>query len=195
MEKLIPWLASKFFAGQRQAPYAFFGHSMGGLVAYELTRYLEQRTGKGPACLFVSGHAPPQLPRRQADIHHLPDADLRQRLTALGGTPKDVLTHPELVTHFLKLMRADLQLCETYLHRPGPPVGCPIVVYGGKQDPLVRHDSLEQWSELTQDTCTVTLFQGDHFFLTAAQGALLNNITRKLLTLTREDTSRNTGGT
>src|SRR5262249_13687929 len=41
-------------------PFAFFGHSLGALVAFELARYLHQHQGREPVRLFVSGCGGPQ---------------------------------------------------------------------------------------------------------------------------------------
>src|SRR5262245_27618913 len=51
-------------------PFAFFGHSLGALVAYETTVRLAREQGLSPAMLFVSGHRAPHLPRTHEPIHH-----------------------------------------------------------------------------------------------------------------------------
>src|SRR5205823_4375590 len=56
-------------------PFAFFGHSLGALIAFDLARALRRHGQPEPAHLFVSGHRAPQLPSPQAPTYHLPDAE------------------------------------------------------------------------------------------------------------------------
>lgn len=44
-----------------RGPYAFWGHSMGGKIAYELEKRLEKR-GKTAQCFLVSGSRIPSIP-------------------------------------------------------------------------------------------------------------------------------------
>src|SRR5262245_6534617 len=54
-------------------PFAFFGHSMGALICFELARHLRERGGPRPVHLFVSGRHAPQLPNTQRIVHDLPE--------------------------------------------------------------------------------------------------------------------------
>lgn len=40
-------------------PFAFFGHSMGALVSFELARELRRRRRREPGYLFISAQAAP----------------------------------------------------------------------------------------------------------------------------------------
>src|SRR5205823_631917 len=91
-------------------PFAFFGHSMGALVGFELARLLRREHGLEPAHLFVSGCAAPQLRDPGRPLHRLPDAEFRQELRRLGGTPPAVLENDELMGLVLPLLRADFAL-------------------------------------------------------------------------------------
>ncbi len=42
-------------------PFTFFGHSMGGLVSFELTRLLYKKYGVNPVDLFISARRAPQI--------------------------------------------------------------------------------------------------------------------------------------
>src|SRR5579875_2196448 len=50
----------------RALPFAFFGHSMGALVSFELTRLLRRQRHPLPECLFVSAYRVPHLPARRS---------------------------------------------------------------------------------------------------------------------------------
>jgi medium-chain acyl-[acyl-carrier-protein] hydrolase len=147
-------------------PYAFFGHSMGALISFELTRALRRGgTFPAPIHLFVSGHRSPQLPDPKAPIHHLSDAHLMEALRHLSGTLEEVLQHAESMSLLLPLLRADFRLCETYHYKDEPPLHLPISAFGGLADPDVPKASILAWREQTRATFVPRFFPGDHFFL------------------------------
>jgi surfactin synthase thioesterase subunit len=146
-------------------PLAFFGHSMGALVAYELARVLRDRGLPGPVHLLVSGHRPPQLPYETELRSHLPHDEMVQVLRELGGLSEELLDNPEFLELALPILRADLELLERYEWTEAPPLACPITAYGGEADEEVWRDALERWRELTAGAFAVRLFPGGHFFL------------------------------
>jgi medium-chain acyl-[acyl-carrier-protein] hydrolase len=162
-------------------PYAFFGHSMGALIGFELARLFRKQGSPGPACLIVSGHRAPHLPDRRPPIHHLPDARFIEELRRLNGTPEEVLQHEELRDLLLPVLRADFAVCETYLYAPEQPLDCPIFVIGGEQDPEVSQDELAAWQLHTRGAFTLHMIPGDHFFLHSARPLLLNAVNRALI--------------
>ncbi|MFF5173720.1 thioesterase II family protein [Micromonospora sp. NPDC000089] len=162
-------------------PYAVFGHSLGALVAFELTRRLEHLHGRPATCLFVSGHRAPQLPQPTGQYdYRLPDAAFKERLRELAGTPEEVLAHEELLDLVLPVLRADFEAADTYRWRPGPRISSPVVVYGGADDPEAPPDTLAGWATLTSGGCDVRVLPGRHFFLHDEQAALLEGVTADL---------------
>lgn len=150
---------------ESKIPYAFFGHSMGALITFELGRELFRRHGTGPEHLFVSGRRAPQYPSAEPPTFNLPKNAFLSELARLNGTPKEVLDNPELIEFFLDILRADFELVETYEYRPGKPLPCPITVYGGLDDKDVSIKSCHAWQRQTSASCTVRMFKGDHFFV------------------------------
>jgi len=161
-------------------PFAFFGHSMGGLLSFELTHELHRQHNLVPVHLFIAGHRAPQLPDQTPALHHLPESELLIQLRRLNGTPQAVLQDAELMQFFLPLLRADFAVCETYTYTPKPPLLCPISVFGGIQDPRVSHDELAAWREQTCSAFIHRMLPGDHFFLHSAQALLLHALTQDL---------------
>ena len=170
----------------RGTPFAFFGHSLGTLVAYELARSLRREGLPGPRHLFVSAHIAPQQPSRDEPIHSLPEPEFRDRLRRLNGTPEEVLAHPELMELLGPLLRADFAANETYAHRDGPPLDCPITAFGGLTDEDVGEEDLRRWSERTHGPFRLRLYSGDHFYLAHRSGEAM----RRDLVLDLFDTLR-----
>ena len=166
-------------------PYALFGHSLGALVAFELARALRDHGAPLPACLFVSGAFPPQLPATATPLRFIDDdvAFLEAVAARYGGVPRIVLEQAELRTAMVPALRADLALTETYVYRPGAPLACPIVAYAGDSDPVVSGEQLEHWREQTSGTFACRIFDGHHFYLNRARDALLADLTVRLLRL------------
>ena len=170
-------------AEQVPAPFAFFGHSMGALVSFELTRYLRRECGLEPLHLFVSGRQGPHLPGRLAPIHALPDDEFKAGLKRFNGTPQEVLDNPELMELLAPILRSDLAVCETYLFSEEPPLSCPITMFAGSEDPGVHPSDLESWSGLTTERFAVHLTEGDHFFLRTKRSWLLDKLSGDLMGL------------
>ena len=161
-------------------PFAFFGHSMGGLTSFEVARFLRRLHGRGPFHLFVSGRRAPQIPDSSPSIHALPDTDFIEELRRLNGTPEEVLANRELMQLVLPALRADFAVLETYIYQPELPLNCPITVFGGLQDPEVDYEMLEAWQKQTTAAFSMQMFLGDHFFIHTAQSLLLQSLEQTL---------------
>lgn len=157
-------------------PFVFFGHSMGALISFELTRLLRRRYGLQPLHLLVSGRRAPRLPDPRPSIHDLPDALFKEEIIRLDGTAPEIFAAEELARIFMPLLRADLSICENYVYADEAPLNLPITVFGGTHDTGARPDHLEAWRESTTQDCAVHLFPGGHFYLRAEQDALLEKI-------------------
>jgi medium-chain acyl-[acyl-carrier-protein] hydrolase len=161
-------------------PFAFFGHSMGGLVSFELARQFRREYNLCPVHLFVSGHRAPQLLDPDSPIHALPKPALVERLRRLNGTPKVVLDNADLMQVLLPVLRADFAVCETYTYTAEPPLQCPITAFGGLRDHLASHEDLEAWRAQTSTSFSLYMLPGDHFFVQTAQLLLLQALSREL---------------
>jgi surfactin synthase thioesterase subunit len=164
-----------------RAPFALFGHSMGALVAFELTRELRRRGGPQPLRLFVSACRAPQLPDPDPPIHLLPEPALLEELRRLDGTPTHVFENPELRSLVLPALRADFSVCETYVHESDEPLAASISAFGGAADNEVSQDQLEGWRTQTSASFTLRIFAGNHFyFLSRARTAFFSALSDDL---------------
>lgn len=161
-------------------PFAFYGHSMGGIVGYELARRLREGGQAGPSHLFVSGCPAPQLARTSPITYNLPEPEFVEELRRLKGTPPEVLGNAELLQIMLPLLKADFEAVQTYSHQEGPPLDCPLTAVGGLGDEDVPREHLTPWRELTTGAFSLHMLRGDHFFLHTSQNALLEIVARQL---------------
>lgn len=158
---------------QGDLPFAFFGHSVGALIAFELARYLRLHGVSGPAHLFMSGCQAPQYRSPARRLHELPNAALIDELKVYNGTPSEVLESRELMALMLPTIRADFALAENYRYRPGPLLPMPISVFAGKQDDNKAPGQVDGWKKETSNTSHVTWFEGGHFFVNTERDAVL----------------------
>lgn len=151
-------------------PLAFFGHSMGASLAFEVARRLEPR-GTRLLGLFVSGRRAPSAPRDER-VHEQDDEGLLAEVRRLSGTDSQVLADDEIVRMVLPALRNDYRAAEIYRYRPGPDVSCPIVALIGEDDPKVTEAEALQWATHTSGAFELKTFPGGHFYLTEHHAAV-----------------------
>ncbi len=161
-------------------PFAFFGHSMGGILSFELTRLLYKKYKIGPVHLFISARSAPQIIDSKPPIHTLPESDFIEKLRDYNGTPNAVLQNKELMQLFLPILRADFAVLETYTYHHAPPLECPISVFGGLEDNKVSVENLEPWRAQTNNNFCLKMFPGGHFFINDYYPLLIEKISEIL---------------
>jgi medium-chain acyl-[acyl-carrier-protein] hydrolase len=164
-------------------PFAFFGHSMGALVAFELARLLQREGKRAPARLFVSAFRSPLLPFHTLLPFDLPTEEFKRRLRALDGTPKEALDSPELMDFILPILRADCQVCDQYRIVDRSPLPCPITALGGLDDPEGGRDEMAQWQDLSAPGFALQMFEGGHFYQHGCRDELLATLRQALQAL------------
>jgi medium-chain acyl-[acyl-carrier-protein] hydrolase len=149
-------------------PFAFFGHSMGALLAFETARALRRRQGPRPTRLFVSGFGGPHLKPFRPPLRNLSEPAFRAELRAYGGTPAEVLADDDFMEFLSPLLRRDLGICETYTRPDEPRLETPITAFGGDSDETVPWGRLLAWSDQTNADFQARFLPGEHFFIKAA---------------------------
>lgn len=167
-------------------PYALFGHSMGALVAYEITRRVLGRGLPPPVWVGVSARAAPRPAGRTSGFHQLPDAELRTRLKLLGGTPDGVFDDPDLWALFDPIIRADLRLVENWHPAPGTaPLPVALSAFAGGEDHFASPSRMAGWEEHTEHFLGLRVFDGGHFYFQDDPGPLLRQMERDATTALR----------
>ncbi|HKY34939.1 MAG TPA: thioesterase domain-containing protein [Polyangiaceae bacterium] len=159
-------------------PFAFFGYSMGALIAYEWARELMRRGERSPERLIVAARGAPHLP--PAFVHDSASASDEQVIANIfgryGQRLQAVLAEPDMRTIVLGIMRADLTLLDSYVYQGDGQLSVPIAAIGGEHDPLVARDSLRAWNKVTSANFSEWMLAGDHFFIDTDRGRLIQII-------------------
>lgn len=147
------------------SPFVFFGHSMGAIVAFELTRLLRREGLPQPVCLIASAARAPQY-----RLHHQAGPDpsrkeLIEQVKKLGGVPEGIQDDPTFQAVLLPILEADTSLYRRYVYHPEAPLDVPIVAMGGEDDPNVTETHLADWQKQTASRFTMHRFPGGHFYL------------------------------
>lgn len=182
LSRLVPMMADGL-AAHLAAPFAFFGHSMGAVLAFELARELRRRALPAAAHLFASACPAPHLPDDDA-THTLPEDELIGRLRDLGGMSEEVLAHRELMEMILPVFRADASITETYDHVAEAPLAVPFTVFGGLTDAKATRADLDAWRQHTAAAFALAMVPGGHFYIQdAGRAPVMGAIARTLAML------------
>ncbi|GCE32135.1 hypothetical protein KDA_76190 [Dictyobacter alpinus] len=154
-------------------PFAFFGASLGGLLAFEIAHALDTRHQRSAVALCVAATRAPQFPGAYGieGAEHLNDAELVEQIRVLGGTPEAILSNEKHLRLILPKIRADAMMAATYVYTPGLSLDCPITVCAGVNDGFISFAELAAWQAHTWQTFRMYTFAGDHFFVRDATPA------------------------
>ena len=157
-------------------PFALLGHSLGGLVAFELARALRDEFGLEPERLFVSGTPAPTEPVGRKPLHDAPDEALIEYLLNAGGTPDALFARRWLLDLYLPVLRADLKLLETYRFAPSEPLDCRIHAFVGAEDDHAPIERVAPWGRFSSRGLDLDMMPGGHFFVRDAAPQMLERL-------------------
>lgn len=164
-----------------ESPYAFFGHSMGSLLAYELAHTLRDRGKKEPNVMFMSGRWAPHIERTELVDLMSSDECLKERLLELGGASPDLFENKHLSDLFIPILRADFCLMESYEYKNNrQPLSAAMSVMTGMKDVDVNKHDLIEWGNHTNGRLSIHKFRGGHFFINDSFDAVIQHINRLL---------------
>ncbi|MEU6411118.1 alpha/beta fold hydrolase [Microbispora sp. NPDC046933] len=176
---LVDLLVAELAEDMRATPFAIFGHSLGGRLAFQLAHELGRRGLPRPRRLFVSAAAAP-FHLGWGALHSLPEPELLAALERLGGAPAEALANREFVEFMLPVVRADLRLAETWSFLPEEPLDIPVSLLGGISDPLVPPHEMERWRGFFAGEILRRSYPGGHFYLRTEEESLLRDVSAAL---------------
>ncbi len=154
-------------------PFVFFGHSLGALIAFEISHKLRLEHLPVPAHLVVSGCAAPNQEIKRRSLSSLPKLTLIEELARLNGTPKELLRNDEIMELMLPSLRADFSLYESYCYQRRSLLECPVTAFGGIRDQEVNLQQLDSWRNETRSRFLLYRLPGNHFFLHGKEADLI----------------------
>jgi surfactin synthase thioesterase subunit len=192
-------ILSSVLAPELDVPYAFYGHSMGALIAYSLARHFSQYAARKPSHLFVGAFTAPHLG------NPLLERFRNQCLTeGFASIPMDGVQEAKIVRRLLlefvemlgnqsvaegfsklvgcidcvsnhgiepplRALLSDLKIVHSYRHTPAEPITVPITAFHGTEDKVIKLEELQAWRQLTTSHFQCHTLPGDHFFVLKEQ--------------------------
>lgn len=152
-------------ASYQDRPYAFFGYSLGSLLAFETCRELRRQGLHLPRHLFIAALSAPQLPPPHPPIASLGDQEFVEKVEYYYQPQNEAWQNMELREFLLPLLRGDIALYESYTYRDEVPLSCPIDVFAGDGDRATPVESTRDWTQQTTAALHHHLLSGGHFFI------------------------------
>ncbi|MGW0185487.1 thioesterase II family protein [Streptomyces sp. NPDC003362] len=149
-------------------PHAFYGHSLGALVAYRLAQHRARTGQRPPELLTVAACAAPQLPAPLVKNLLRPELPDEELILALGGQdsiPAPLRSRAGWLGATLATLRADLRLAQSLRSVPVTPLPCPLDAFAGDDDPLVSATEVHAWKHCTATRFRFRTVHGAHFFV------------------------------
>jgi medium-chain acyl-[acyl-carrier-protein] hydrolase len=165
-------------------PYAFFGHSMGAKIAFELAYRLVSNRRPEPRCLFFSSSRPPHIEEPQLR-HMLSDEQFMAELCNLSDANARIMQSQALLEMFRPILRADFTMDETYRFDADYCFKIPMVVFGGEGDVDIAPSELAAWRDCSSGVFHLQMFSGDHLFIRSCEKEVLGTISAFLNTVTK----------
>ena len=157
---------------------AFFGHSMGATLAFEVARRFE-KDGGALSRIFASGRRAPSC-HRDERVHLLGDDGVVAELKRLAGTDSSLLGDEEVLRMIMPALRSDYTAAETYRCEPGVTVESPLTALTGDSDPKTTVEEAEEWRQHTRGDFALRVFPGGHFYLTAQAAEVIGVLAEHL---------------
>jgi surfactin synthase thioesterase subunit len=161
-------------------PYLFYGHSMGALLAYLLSKEIIRRKLPAPVYLFFTGCAGPSAENHEAHYFQLPKLQFIEAIKEMEGIPPDVLADELLLDYLEPILRADFEITGTYRYENTLPFDIPVAVMIGMKD-LVSYDDALLWQLETTQLFEIKQLPGNHFFIFGHEMEIVKLMYRRTL--------------
>jgi surfactin synthase thioesterase subunit/aryl carrier-like protein len=171
-------ILSEFVIELNDKPFAFFGHSFGGGLAFALANHLKEYHDVVPEKLFIGAAPAPDVENPLSDLFNnvdgdhmeaIPEESVYKLLDALE-IEESFIEDKDLMDKMMPAMKADIILMINRNHSLQNKLSCPVVVVAGEDDEIYPIDRcLQPWDKYT-DKFTMNVVPGGHFFLKEETG-------------------------
>jgi surfactin synthase thioesterase subunit len=181
MDEIVNDILSQIYAESKKNPYAIYGHSMGGIVAFLVTRRIvKEGQIAPPEHLFITGTAAPSSKSANDKQRHLMGKEeFITELREMEGCPEEILQNHDLLEYYLPILRSDFQAAETFRHQKDIPLNVPITIVTGNQEDMDPQD-ISSWQEEAADVVRFHQLPGGHFFIMKYASRLMIMISQEL---------------
>ncbi|WP_189913055.1 thioesterase II family protein [Kitasatospora xanthocidica] len=159
-------------AGEFDTPFVLFGHSLGGLLAHQVTLLLERHGGPAPLATVVAAARAPHRPP-EAKLSELRDVELLRWLVAQDAVPRELFRYPDFLRTVLAGIRKDFTLADGHVLPAPSPVRTPLHVLGGSEDSVAPAEHLHHWSACAAGEYSLAVLEGGHDFPRTTPAAVL----------------------
>jgi surfactin synthase thioesterase subunit len=171
-EAIAPYLVDQTFA--------IFGHSMGGIIGFELAKKLINDYRLTPVKCFISSSRGFRE-NEKFDIDSMNDMEFLKEVDRYGGIPEELFKLENIRTMYVGIMRNDFKLVHTYVMDKTNIPDIPIRAYVGRNDKTVSIEEMKDWEGCTEGEVTYKSFEGDHFYLNVVTDQLCDDIREELI--------------
>ena len=156
--------------------YLIYGHSMGALIGYLMSKKLEKSPLLTPRKLIVSGREAPCCKQEPEIRSNLESDAFWKEVDDLGGLPKEVLKIDELKEFYDPILRSDFSAIEGFDNSDTKKLNIPIDVFYGREEGLEYHPEVDKWNEATTKQVRIYEKSGDHFFIYEHAASIANHM-------------------
>ncbi|KAA1244162.1 thioesterase II family protein [Aquimarina sp. RZ0] len=181
MKNVIDDLFDQLLPHIEDGVYMIYGHSLGTLLGYELTKKLVTEGMPLPCCLYVTGRGAPSS-KESENWGALPLNLFWKKVHEIGGLPQEVLETTEFLEFYYPILRSDFELIESYEYKKlKTPLPIPIYVCLGskeigEEDHKASIGQIKAWNDETIHTVVPEFLEGDHFFILKRSKAMIQKI-------------------
>lgn len=152
--------------GCMDKPYAFFGHSMGAMITYDLAQYICTKKAPPPVHLFQAARRAPHIQSIQPALHSMSTAEIISVMRSFRMLPEEVINNEYILQLILPGIIADFEMVETWQYNPhSSPLPIPITAFCGVNDNQAAHNDMEEWRKHTVKEFNIFIYPEQHFFI------------------------------
>jgi acyl transferase domain-containing protein/NADPH:quinone reductase-like Zn-dependent oxidoreductase/surfactin synthase thioesterase subunit/NADP-dependent 3-hydroxy acid dehydrogenase YdfG len=168
--------------------FAFYSHSSGGGIAFELLRYLRKTKEVGPVKFFIGGWRAPHLVSAFKFLDGIADEEVYKEKNIINiknhlrflEIPESVIENKEVFDEMLPVLRADIVLGKRYKFYEDAPMDCPLTAFAGMDDTVFSDEDIKAWKKHTSSEFNFKKISGGHLFCRDNKDELLEIITLEL---------------